>query len=452
MLIIALPMVASYACETILIFTDRLFLSRLGVIPMNAALLGGLSSFMLMTFFIGLTGYVTALAAQYLGSGQTDRCAKVVFQAVLLSLAAAPLLLASRPLIHQLFAFMAIPPQQLAQQQIYFDILVFGAFPVLLRNSFSSFFSGVGRTRVVMFAALITMLINIAANYILIFGHLGFPPLGLRGAAYGTLFSSCCGLLVLLTYYLSRYTRSTYAVMQSFHFDRELMLKLLRFGSPAGIEMFLNLLAFTIVIMLFHADGLVTATAVTIVFNWDMVSFVPLLGIQIGVVSLVGRYMGAGRPDLAARATNSGLTMALAYSSLILILFVFLPEFLVAVFQPQITDDIYLQANPLAVQMLRLAALYVLADAMMVVFSGALRGAGDTFWTMCISVTLHWMLIPVLLLVLRVFNLPPQIAWLALIAAFMVFSGMFYLRYRSGRWKALNLVDNKISLPLLPGG
>jgi MATE family multidrug resistance protein len=240
--------------------------------------------------------------------------------------------------------------------------------------------------------------------------------------------------------------------MQSFHFDRELMLKLLRFGSPAGIEMFLNLLAFTIVIMLFHADGLVTATAVTIVFNWDMVSFVPLLGIQIGVVSLVGRYMGAGRPDLAARATNSGLTMALAYSSLILILFVFLPEFLVAVFQPQITDDIYLQANPLAVQMLRLAALYVLADAMMVVFSGALRGAGDTFWTMCISVTLHWMLIPVLLLVLRVFNLPPQIAWLALIAAFMVFSGMFYLRYRSGRWKALNLVDNKISLPLLPGG
>ena len=89
---------------------------------------------------------------------------------------------------------------------------------------------------------------------------------------------------------------------------------------------------------------------------------------------------------------------------------------------------------------------------MMVVFSGALRGAGDTFWTMCISVTLHWMLIPVLLLVLRGFNLPPQTAWLAIIAAFMFFSGMFYLRYRSGRWKTLNLVNNKISLPILPGG
>ena len=75
------------------------------------------------------------------------------------------------------------------------------------------------------------------------------------------------------------------------------MRKLLRFGYPA-VELFLNLLAFTSMILLFHSHGLATATAVTIVFNWDMVSFVPLLGIQIGVVSLVERYMGgAGRPD-----------------------------------------------------------------------------------------------------------------------------------------------------------
>ena len=448
MLAIALPMVVSHACETILIFTDRLFLSRLGAIPMNAAMVGGLSSFMLMTFFIGLTGYVTALAAQYLGAGRSECCARVLFQAALLSLAAAPLLLAIRPLMHQFFSFMSIPRQQLAQQQVYFDILVFGALPVLLRNSFSSFFSGIGKTRVVMFAALTTMLINVVANYILIFGHLGFPALGLRGAAYGTLFSSCCGLLVLLATYLNKSNRATYAVTRSFHFDRKLMAKLLRFGSPAGFEMFLNLLAFTIVILLFHADGLVTATAITIVFNWDMVSFVPLLGIQIGVVSLVGRYMGAGRPDLAARATNSGLKMALAYSSLILVLFVSLPELLVAVFQPRTEDIIYTQAAPIAVSMLRLAALYVLADAMMVVFSGALRGAGDTFWTMCISVTLHWMLIPVLLLVLRVLTLSPLTAWLAIITAFMIFSGMFYLRYRSGCWKALKLTDGMTAPPV----
>ena len=65
-----------------------------------------------------------------------------------------------------------------------------------------------------------------------------------------------------------------------------------------------------------------------------------------------------------------------------------------------------------------LAGLYVLADAMMVVFSGALRGAGDTFWTMCISVGLHWLLLPVLFITLKILQLSPQTAWLALVILF----------------------------------
>ena len=90
MLAIALPMVVSQACETVLIFTDRLFLSRLGSVPMSAAMAGGLTSFMLMTFFIGLTGYATALVAQYLGAGRKGHCELVLSQAVFLSFLATP--------------------------------------------------------------------------------------------------------------------------------------------------------------------------------------------------------------------------------------------------------------------------------------------------------------------------------------------------------------------------
>lgn len=440
MLTLALPMVISHGCETVLVFTDRLFLSRLGPVPMSAAMAGGLTAFMMMTFFIGLTGYATALVAQYLGAGRKDRCALVLTQAVLLALLASPLILAARPLAHGLFQLMDLSAEQIAQQQIYLDILLYGSVLVLLRTCLSSFFSGIGQTRVVMFAAMTAMLVNVGANYILIFGKLGLPALGLRGAAYGTLFGSLCGLLVLLGAYLRRSNRSEYGVRAALHFDREVMAKLLRYGSPAGVEMFLNLLAFTSMILLFHGDGLVTATAVTIVFNWDMVSFVPLLGIQIGVVSLVGRYMGAGRPDIAERVTRSGLKMAWTYSSIILLLFVFFPTQLVSVFQPQQADPIFAQAAPLAITMLRLAAFYVLADAVIVVFSGALRGAGDTFWAMCASVILHWLLVPVLAVFLKVLKLPPESAWLVLIAFFLCFSGLFYLRYRCGKWKTLAVI------------
>ena len=129
-----------------------------------------------------------------------------------------------------------------------------------------------------------------------------------------------------------------------------------------------------------------TATAVTIVFNWDMVSFVPLLGIQIGVVSLVGRYMGAGRPEIAERVTRSGLKMGWSYSSVILVLFVGFPEQLVAVFQPggrpHLSEAVL---SPPACDDGRPLRPGRRDDG----GSAAPSGAGDTFWTMCISVGLH---------------------------------------------------------------
>jgi hypothetical protein len=94
--------------------------------------------------------------------------------------------------------------------------------------------------------------------------------------------------------------------------------------------------------------------------------------------------------------------------------------------------------------MLRLAAFYVLANALMVVFSGVLRGAGGTFWAMCISVAMHWLLLPALYLALKVFRLPPQTAWLALIFLFLTFSAVFCLRYRAGHWKALRVVGGEM--------
>lgn len=439
---LALPMVVSQACETVMVFTDRLFLARLGPDLMSAAMAGGLSSFMAMTFFIGLTGYVTALAAQYLGAGHKERCAVVLFQAVLIALVATPLVLAAKPLIHGLFGALDIPPEQLFLQVIYFDILLLGTPLVLLRTGFSGFFSGIGKTRVVMLSAMVAMVVNVVANYLLIFGHLGLPALGLRGAAYGTLLGSFCGLLVLVAAYLRKENRLEFSIGKSFRFDRPVMSKLLRYGSPSGVEMFLNLLAFNLVILIFHSHSLVTATAVTIVFNWDMVSFVPLLGIQVGVISLVGRYMGQDRPEIAERVAHSALKLAWTYSGTILVLFVLFPGQLVEVFQPVSADAVYQQAAPLAKAMLRLAAVYVLADAMVVVFSGVLRGAGDTFWAMGLSVTLHWLLVPIVILCLKILLLSPLSAWLALIGFFLSFCGLFYVRFRSGQWKSLRVVHD----------
>jgi MATE family multidrug resistance protein len=442
MVIIALPMMISSGCETAMTFTDRLFLSRLGPELMAAALGGGLSVFVMTTFFIGLTGYTTALVAQYLGSSQNRFCALTATQAILICLLAYPLLLLARPLAHLFFRTAGLPPEQLLPQIDYFNILLYGTLFALLRNAMASYFSGLGRTRIVLLGTFVSMIANIGANYVLIFGKLGLPAMGIHGAAYGTLFSGALGVGVIGCFYFGPRNIREFQVLRAFRLNWPLMKKLIRFGSPAGIELFLNLLAFNTLIFLFQSHSLITSTAVSVVFSWDMVSFLPLLGVHIGVISLTGRYMGARQPELAHRATLSGLKMAWSYSFCILLIFLLLPNTLVEVFLSRQADLIHdPEARELSVSMLRLAALYVMADATFLVFGGALRGAGDTFWAMKASVLFHWLLVATLFLLLKVLGVSPLWSWLALCLTFIVFSLVFYQRYRAGKWRDIRLID-----------
>lgn len=437
---IAVPMVVSQACYTIMTFTDRVFLSRLGPEYMNASMVGGLTVFMMMTFFLGLTGYATAIAAQYLGASQKEKCSVTLTQAVIISFLAYPVIFLSKPLARSMFEFMGIDPGQLVHQEVYFNILIAASIVPLLRGAFSAFFSGIGKTRAVMASGLTAMCVNVIMNYILIFGKFGFPAMGIRGAAYGTVIGGASGVLVLVVNYLRPESVKTFGIMSSFRFDRQVMTTLVRYGYPAGLEFFLNLLAFDLMVMIFHSAGPVAATASTIIFNWDMVSFVPLVGVQVGVTSLVGRYMGAGRPDTAEAATRSGFMVGLVYSAAIFILFAGFPGFLAGFFAPSGGDGIFREAFPVAIVMLRLASIYVLAEAVFVVFIGALRGAGDTFWAMLMSVTLHWILVPVLYIMLKISGTGIISAWKVVVAAFLIFSWFVYLRYRYGNWRKLRIV------------
>lgn len=444
MLAIALPMVVSTACDGVMTFTDRMFLSRLGPDPMNAAMAGGVAMQAMMFFFIGLTGYSTALVAQYYGSGKKLMAPVAAFQAILISLAAYPLILLFRPLVANLFPMLGVPDGQLGYQVAYFNIVIYGVGISLVRNSLSCYFSGLGKTRIVMIASLVAMIVNVGLDYVMIFGKLGFPVMGIEGAAIATVAGGFCGLVILVAAYLSKTNRIAYRVLQSFHFNREAMRKLIHFGYPAGLELFLNFIAFSAMIVLFQSRGTAAATASTIMFSWDLVSFIPLVGIEIAVTSLVGRYMGAGDPDTAHKAAMSGIKTGIFYSMVILLLFVLIPEQLALAFRPEAGSNAFNEALPMAKTMIRLASLYVLAEAMTVALVGALRGAGDTRWTMMATVTLHWTFVPVLALMFFVFEMSAVAGWLALIIAFLTFCIFLYKRYRSGKWKSIHVVTVEV--------
>lgn len=441
MLAIALPMIVSYAADTFMTFTDRMFLARLAPEIMNAAMGGGLTSFMLSTFFMGLIGYSTALVGQYLGAGRKNTCPAVTTQALIIALLSYPLILMMKPLGIQLFHVMHVPAVQMSYQIEYFNILIYGAIIGLIRTALTSYFSGIGKTRIVMIAMIVTMLVNVGMNFILIFGKFGVPALGIRGAAYGTLTGGGIGVIILFFAYFGKANRQEFNIRNSFHYYSLIMKKLLKFGYPPGLEFILNLFAFNLMIMIFHSMGEVIATATTIMFNWDNVSYIPLVGIEVAVTSLVGRYMGARKSDIANKVAISAFKLGFIYSAIILTLFLTIPKHLVAVFRPFESSAIFDQAVPIAVYMLRVAGLYVIVESAIAALVGVLRGAGDTRWSMFASVSLHYIMVVGLYLVVKVFHLSPQVGWLVVVFAFMLFSIVFYLRFRGGKWKTIQVVE-----------
>lgn len=435
-MIVALPMLLSMSFDTLMTFADRLFLAKVNPELMNAALAGGSAQVMVMTFFNGLIAYSTAQVAQNFGAKNYKNCSKSCTQAAILALICTPLVLLVKPFVYWLFSLTEVTEVQLEAQTTYFSTLLYGAVLILFRQVFVSFFSGIGKTKIIMVAAFVGLIVNVSMNYILIFGVGPFPACGILGAAYGTIIGNFATVLILFIQYLRKEVRLHFGYSFSFH--KGLFFELLRRGSASGVEMFLSMFAFQSLILLFHGMGPTVATAATIMFNWDMVAYVPLLGLEIAATSLVGRYVGAKDGAAVRRSVRSSLIIGFIYSLIVAILFIGLPGVLVDIFKPE-NDALGLfhETRPLAMTMLRIAFVYVLVEVGLVVFAGALRGSGDTFWVMVVMVILNWLTVAALWVCGYALELGPVASWVSVVISFFLFPAALFYRWRSGSWRRL---------------
>ena len=440
-LVVALPMLLSMSFDTLMTFIDRLFLSKLGPAEMNAALGAGAVQLALTMFFTGMISYTTAMVAQRLGGKRRWDCARAFMQALYVSLMCVPLLYLTIPLGHVVFGMEHLPADQLQYQKTYFNILMFGGVINLVRNVAPCFFSGIGETKIVMKAAFVGMLVNVACNFVLIYGMGPVPALGVAGAAYGTLIGNVVSTVILFAKFFGKSCHRRFRTRYAFAFSWPLTQELLKKGIPSGVEMFLNMSAFQLLILMFHALGPESATASSVMFNWDMVAYVPLMGLEVASTSLVGRYVGAKDGAAASRSTYSGLKLGWGYSLLMGIFFIFLPGILTDIFKPDVAEAsaeaiaIFESARPMSIFMLRIATLYIFVEVLLVIYAGALRGAGDTLWVMFACAIMNWCVAGSLYLVAYVFGLPAHLAWIAVVAVYSTAPVLFWLHWKNGKWR-----------------
>jgi MATE family, multidrug efflux pump len=444
LLVVAVPLVISYASTALMYVVDRIFLSWDSVESMAASLPAGVLHYNLAALGIGTVAYTTAFVGQYEGAGHHDRVGPVLWQAVYVSLFAAVLMLVFVPLAPFAFAWFdhsaTIQPLELS----YFRIMCCGTLPLLLGTTLSCFYSGRGRTTVVMVVNMIATAINIGMDYLLIFGKLGFPRMGIQGAALATIIGFSSIPILYVAYMAITERHSPYRLWSGRRFDRELLGRLLRFGFPSGAQQFLDIACFTVFIQLVGRLGTEQLSATSLVFNLNSMTFIPLLGLGTAVTALVGHRIGEGRPRLAVRTTWLAAALATVYSAAFAAVYLFAPY---AILKPYGLAE-HESLRELVVFLLKIVAFYSLFDALVVVFSSAIRGAGDTRFALVFSFSMG-----VLILVLPTYVAAQygtggfQIAWFAVTAYLVVCALGFIARFQQGRWMSMRIIEHTLAEP-----
>ncbi len=430
---LALPIIVSQGTFAVMIFTDRYFMSQIDSVHMAAALGGGVASYFSFCFFAGLLSYANAMSAQYFGAGEPQKCPRVVTQGLIMAVMSVPFLTLITFLVAGIFDSMGHDPELVALERTYYLILMTGVLATLAKICIASYFAGIGRTHVVMICDVFGLAVNVPLCYVMVFGKLGLPALGIVGAGISTVIATILALLLFLAFYFFKEHRDAFAVMRSFELDRKILRRFWRLGFPSGLELFLNVAAFNLFLLMFQSYGVAEAAAAAIVFNWDILSFVPMIGLSVGVISLIGRFVGARDMARTDEVIAAAFTVGLAYSLVLAVLYITYRYPLVEVFAPP-TGDFSAIRELSAFMMIGLSS-YVMADAVILVSGGVLRGAGDTRWLMVTSVSLHWAMLVAQYFIIWVFGLGAKVSWIAFCVLVLAIAVVYSLRLRGGRWR-----------------
>ncbi len=449
LLTLAWPLIISNSFSTVQITIDRLFLSQLHADAVSGATSAAMIFWTFFVLFQSTAMYVATFVAQYVGAGRRDRVGAAVWQGLYFSALAG---FAMVVLSFFSASIVSIAEHSLELQQIeetFFRCLCWMGFPALITATVSGFFSGRGETRTILWINGAGMIATAIFDYLLIFGHLGCPAMGVAGAGWATVIGAAASAIVGIALLLRKRHRTEFAMLSGWHFESALFWRMMRFGLPSGLPWTLDMIAYTAFVLLagWFSNAAMAATSYAITIN--NLAFIPMMGMGQAVSIIVGQRLGENRPEAAERATYAGFWMALSYMAAVGLLYVLWPSLFTDRFRPEENPQDWEEIAGMIRVVLWFVGLYCLFDAVNLIFSFALRGAGDTMFVTWVSLILSWPMMVV----------PTWIAWKlgwsfywawAFASAYIAAQSLcFVVRFRGGKWKSMRVIEAAASPEIL---
>ena len=338
----------------------------------------------LTIFGMGVLLGLDTLVSQAFGAGDLDDCHRWLFDGLALAgLLTVPTLIISG-VIWFAIPSMGFHPLVAPLLQSYFSILLWSTVPLLFYASCRRYLQGLHHVTPIMFALVSANVMNALGNYALIYGHWGFPRLGIVGSAWATVIARVYILTVLLVTIF--WFRGSGGTWHAFRFDWSRLGRLWRLGYPAASQFTAEVGVFALATMMAGMLDPISSASHQIALNMAGVAFMIPLGLASAGAVRVGHAVGAGDPRRAAASGWMAIVLGIAFMSASGLLFLTLPRQLIGLFSK---DPAVLE---LGTSLLFIAAVFALFDGVQGVVTGTLRGIGNTRTPMIVNLCAHWLL------------------------------------------------------------
>jgi MATE family multidrug resistance protein len=447
---IAIPLMISTGFFSVQLFIDRTILFAYSSDAAAAAMGAGSVYWTITCFPAGLVGFVYVFVAQYFGARQEERIGLAVWQAVWLSLLTIPIFILSWIIAPYCFEYVGHPPNVAKLEASYFRFLAIGGPGTVLTAALAGFFSGLGKTKIVMLTDVFCTLVNIVLNILLVFGPGPFPELGIAGSAIATAFASWLHVPILVWGMLRAEHVERFGLRSACRWDWSLVKRMIQYGWPAGVQMLSESAAFSVIMIMVGQLGELPLAATTLALGVNILAFVPMMGLSQALGVLVGQRLTEGQIPLAVKTVRTCLAMSAIYTGCFALVYGLFPDQILSLYSAVSEVERFKEIEPLVKSLLIFISIYCVLDGFQIIFVGAIKGAGDTMFVL-LGTTLT-SLGAILVGIAGASWFGASLQWWWLVITLWVISMMiaFGLRYWHGAWKKMRVIESTTQLAEVP--
>jgi putative MATE family efflux protein len=431
---LALPAMGEQLLSMMVGIVDTFLVGHLGAASLAAVGLANQWVFMATMLFGAIATGSTALIARFIGARDPDQANEVLRQSILLgALIGLIATLLGLSFAQQAVALLGAEQDVIGLGTSYLRVVSSIFFFSTLMFIGNASLRGAGDTRTPLFVMLVVNGLNIVVAWTAINGPFGLPQLGVVGSALGAATGRLVGGLLVIGILL-RGRANIQLKLANLRPDWALIRRILRIGLPSGLEQLLFRTGHMVFARILAELGTVAYAANQVAMNGWSLSFMPGFGFALAATTLVGQSLGAKDPEGAQRRGYTAYRMGAALMGTIGLAFLLFPAQIVGFF----TDDA--QVIAIGTMPLRMVGLIQPLLAATMIFTGGLRGAGDTRWPMIVTGSSIWLVrLPLAYLFALVLDWGLPGAWGALALDLSLRGFLNFLRFRGGRWKTIEV-------------